>query len=385
MASPIKRITVLGSTGSIGTQTLDIVHRFPERFRVEALVAGRNLKLLSEQIHKFSPRVVSVSEEADRVELANRFPQVQFFSGRAGACAISELEGVDLVVMGIVGFAALAPTLSAIRAGKTIALANKESLVVGGALLVKDAQRSGAKILPVDSEHNAVFQLLEGVSREAVSSIVLTASGGPLLRLPDFPLEDVTPAMAIRHPKWSMGPKISVDSATLMNKGLEVIEAHYLFQLPEDQIEVWVHPQSIVHGAVVMRDNSVVAHLSRPDMHGPIAHAMAYPERLTATTDRMSFKDLAQLEFLEPDLERFPALALARTALRTSPNHCIALNSANEIAVEAFLKGTVLFPEIPRIVERVLDRITPGEPSTLVEILECDAEFRRMALAVLHG
>ncbi|MBI1860786.1 MAG: 1-deoxy-D-xylulose-5-phosphate reductoisomerase [Deltaproteobacteria bacterium] len=375
----MKRLAVLGSTGSIGTQTLDLVDRYPGRFEVMALVAGNNIERLVAQIDRYRPKFVSINDQVHGERIRSQFPGLTLGFGETGACEATQLPEVDLVVMGIVGFAALKPTLSAVQAGKTIALANKESLVVGGALLKAELSRSAAKILPVDSEHNAVYQLLEGVPRGDVASIVLTASGGPLLRRPDLPLNQVTPAIATKHPNWAMGPKISVDSATLMNKGLEVIEAHFLFDLPESAIEVWVHPQSVMHGALLLKDNSVIAHLSRPDMHGSIAYALTRPHRLESPVARLSFRELAALEFFEPDLKRFPCLALAKEALRSSSLHCVALNAANEVAVEAFLGEQIGFPAIANVVEWVLQNVKSGAPRDLEELFAFDAEFRRQA------
>ena len=346
-----KRLAILGSTGSIGIQTLKIVEMFPDRFAVESLAAGTNLELLTQQIDLFHPRFVSVLERNACTELRNRFPRTRIGWGDDGVCEAAALINVDLVIAGVVGFAALRPLWAAIQAGKRVGLANKESMVVAGSLLNKEIARRGAQIIPVDSEHNAVFQLLQGIDRTQVSSIVLTASGGPLLRNRHISLNDVTPAIATKHPVWAMGPKISVDSATLMNKGLEIIEAHHLFDLPEDRIDVWVHPQSVLHGAVVMADNSVLAQLSQPDMCGPIAYALGFPDRLPGPVNRLTFRDLANLEFFEPDGDRFPALALARSALRSSPSHCIALNAANEVAVAAFLSHAISFAAIATIVE----------------------------------
>lgn len=374
-----KGLAVYGSTGTIGQNTLAIVRAFADRFSVVSLAAGRNLDALRPQIREFSPRVVAVSEERDAATLRTEFPEIECLSAEAGWRAGIEVPGVDVVVMGIVGFAALEPSLHAVRRGKTIALANKESLVVAGPLMKQALRESAAKVIPVDSEHNALFQLLEGTPREQVSTIVLTASGGPLLKKPDLPLEDVTPEIAIAHPNWRMGPKISVDSATLMNKGLELIEAHYLFDFRPEAIEVWVHPQSLVHGALWLKDNSCLAQLTKPDMRSSIGHAMAYPDRLPSVIEKLSLKDLSRLEFLEPDTTRFPCLRIAREALSAGPSHLVALNAANEIAVERFLKGEILFPHIPRVIQEVLERHRATPLPTLEDVLAVDRLSRDAA------
>jgi 1-deoxy-D-xylulose-5-phosphate reductoisomerase len=379
----VKRIAVLGSTGTIGHNTLELVRAFPEKFEVVALGAGRNLGLLREQIRAFRPAFVTVQEQVDRDTLAREFPELELGWGGEGLeTAVSDAR-VDVVVVGIVGFAALAPTLRAIRARKTVALANKESLVVAGSLLRQEVATSGATVIPVDSEHNALYQLLQGRPPGEVDTLVLTASGGPLLRRPELPLAEVTPEIATRHPNWKMGPKISVDSATLMNKGLELIEAHFLFDVPSTRIEVWVHPQSIVHGAIWLTDNSCLAQLSKPDMRSSIGYAMAYPERLAAPIPRLGLSEMARLEFLEPDLVRFPALGLAREALEAGPSSLVALNAANEVAVEAFLNGRILFPDIPATLSEVLEGHQSLTVSSLDTVFQLDSDARREAERVV--
>jgi 1-deoxy-D-xylulose-5-phosphate reductoisomerase len=376
----MKGIAVMGSTGSIGTQTLDIVTSHPDQFRVISLSAGRNFEMLVAQIERFRPLRVAFADPTRLDDLRRLFPNVDISADERSLTDCVIQPEVDIVVMGIVGFAALAPTLQAIRAGKTIALANKEALVVAGSLLRREISQSSAKVIPVDSEHNALFQLLEGRDRSHVSKLVLTASGGPLLRQTQLPLEDVTPAIAIKHPNWKMGPKISVDSATLMNKGLELIEAHFLFDTPENDIEVWVHPQSIVHGAIWLKDNSCLAQLSRPDMRLSIGFALKYPERLEAVIPRLSLRDMSQLEFLEPDVKRFPCLELARQALRLGPSHLIALNAANEVAVQRFLEGHILFPDIPGTIAKTLDRHTATRVEQIEDVFTIDRESRELAM-----
>ncbi|MCB0404409.1 MAG: 1-deoxy-D-xylulose-5-phosphate reductoisomerase [Bdellovibrionales bacterium] len=289
----MKSLCVMGSTGSIGTQTLQIVDQFPEHFEVLALTAGKNLDLLKQQVARYEPRYVVVSEASDAEMIQIWYPGLKVLCGREGLEAVAALEQADLIVMGILGFAALAPTLAAVRAGKDVALANKESIITAGSLLQSEIARSKGHCIPVDSEHNALYQLLQGRERKEIRSLILTASGGPLLSQPDLPLEAVTPELAVKHPRWSMGPKISVDSATLMNKGLELIEAHILFNFPAKDIEVWIHPQSLVHGALCFRDNSYIAQFNKPDMRCSIGYAMAYPERLDEVIPSLSFKDMS--------------------------------------------------------------------------------------------
>lgn len=372
-------IAVLGSTGTIGANTLDIVDRYPERYRVVTLAAGRNIEKLREQIRKYRPKLVSVTDSAAALLLSREFPGITVAVGDEGLKACVEHAEVQSVVVGIVGFAAMAPTLAAIRAKRRVALANKEVLVVAGSLLREETRRSQAVVIPVDSEHNALHQLLEGRSRDLVETVVLTASGGPLLRRPELPLDEVTPEIAVAHPNWKMGPKISVDSATLMNKGLELIEAHFLFDFPGDKIEVWVHPQSIIHGAIWLKDNTCLAQLSKPDMKASIGHALAHPDRLTAVVEKLKFSDMAKLEFFEPDLVRFPALKLAREALRSGGTHLVTLNAANEIAVEAFLARRILFSQIPSLVSEALSGAACSAITSLEHIYDEDAKARRVA------
>jgi 1-deoxy-D-xylulose-5-phosphate reductoisomerase len=380
----MRGVSILGSTGSIGTQTLAIIDKNRDRFHVVALSAGTNLKLLREQVRSFHPQLVSVKEPSAAALLAAEFPGLEVVWGDEGNCTVAE-SSAEVVVIGIVGFAALLPTLKAIDAKKTVAIANKESLVVAGGLLRQHVEKSGSRLIPVDSEHNALFQLLERQPREHVRSLVLTASGGPLFRLPGLPLEDVTPDLAIRHPNWKMGPKISVDSATLMNKGLELIEAHLLFDFPQNQIEVWIHPQSILHGAIWLTDNSCLAQLSQPDMRSSLGFALHYPERLSEVIPKLSLKDMAKLEFFEPDVERFPALSLARAALAAGPAALIALNASNEVAVGRFLEKKILFPQMAQVIERVLEQAISEPPSTLEATFQLDAEARRQAELVVSG
>lgn len=378
-----RTLAVLGSTGTIGTYTLDIVDKFPGQFRVVSLACGKNIEKLIPQIEKYQPRVVSV-DQADLIpRLKNLFPQVDFFSGSEGILACLQIESIDVAIVGVVGFAGLNPTIQALRHSKMVGLANKESLVVAGTLLQKEISNSKAVCIPVDSEHNAVYQLLMGRERQEISSIVLTASGGPLLRYPEMNLDEVTPDFAINHPNWKMGPKISVDSATMMNKGLELIEAHFLFHFPETQIEVWVHPQSIVHGAVWFKDGSCIAQLTKPDMKSSIGYAMKFPERLEGVIPKLTFKEMGKLEFFEPDIKRFPCLRLAREALLAGPSYLVALNAANEIAVDAFLNQKIRFSEIPKFIEKQLRKHETTSVGSLEDVIAIDQSTRDFSIRSL--
>ncbi|MFQ5465688.1 MAG: 1-deoxy-D-xylulose-5-phosphate reductoisomerase [Thermodesulfobacteriota bacterium] len=376
-----KGLAILGSTGSIGTSTLDIVRRHPDRFRVVALAAGSNVELLKRQAGEFRPLFVSVGSEDDVRGLGADLPEgcsVGF--GVEGASTAATHDGVDCTVAAISGAAGLVPTMAAIRAGKDVALANKETLVLAGPLVMEEVKSRGARLLPVDSEHSAVFQSLCGHRPEDVERVILTASGGPFLDTPATELGAVTPELALRHPKWSMGRKITIDSATLVNKGLEVIEARWLFGLPPERISVVIHPQSIVHSMVEYLDGSMVAQLSTPDMKGPIAYALAYPERIDSTTPRLDLAGLS-LDFREPDPARFPCLGLAYDALDEGGVMPAVLNAADEVAVEAFLKGALGFTDIHRVIAAVMEGAGgpgPAAPS-LEEILEADRAARASA------
>jgi len=378
-----RKICVLGSTGTIGTYTLDLVRAFPDNFEVVSLSAGKNLQKLQEQIGEFQPQTVSVSDEKDALFLKNEYPKLQVDFGLRGIQACIDTESVDVVIVGIVGFAGLEPALHAVRKGKLIGLANKESLVTAGVLFQQEVQKSHSILVPVDSEHNALYQLLRSINRSEVKTIVLTASGGPFLRKPELDLKTITPEMAVAHPNWKMGPKISVDSATLMNKGLELIEAHYLFDFAEKDIEVWVHPQSIVHGAIWLNDNTNLAQLSLPDMKSSIGYALSYPNRLSGTVEKMSLKRMANLEFFEPDTDRFPCLNLARKALNLGQASVIALNAANELAVEAFLQKKILFNQIPEVIDATLQRFKNRPIHEISDVFLADLEGRKISEEVL--
>jgi 1-deoxy-D-xylulose-5-phosphate reductoisomerase len=377
----MKSLAILGSTGSIGVSTLEIVAAHPERFRVVALTAGRNLALLEQQIRTFCPELVAVPAAADAERLAillgTSAPRI--LSGRDGLVACAADSGAQIVVSAIVGAAGLEPTLAAIEAGIDVALANKETLVAAGEVVMSAVARHGIHLFPVDSEHSAIFQSLAGHRKDDVRRLILTASGGPFRDRTAAELELVTPAAALAHPTWNMGQKITIDSATLMNKGLEVIEAHWLFDLPPGKIAVHVHPESIVHSMVEYVDGSVIAQLGIPDMKTPIALALSWPERLALDLPPLDLCRLGRLHFHEPDNTRFPCLALAYRALRSGGTAPAALNAANEEAVAAFLDHRLGFSAIPRVIAAVLDRQAAVPADTLAAVLAADTEARQTA------
>ncbi|HSH12703.1 MAG TPA: 1-deoxy-D-xylulose-5-phosphate reductoisomerase [Desulfurivibrionaceae bacterium] len=383
-----KTIAILGSTGSIGRNVLEVVRQYPGRFKVSGLAAGNNLELLKEQIEEFGPELVSVADPARAAELAGALPpscRTRIIAGPTGIEEVATLSGVEQVVSAVVGAAGLLPTLAAIRAGKHIALANKETLVMAGELIMSEVARMGITLHPVDSEHSAIAQGLDAGRREDVSRLVLTASGGPFFRRPEKDLATVTAEEALAHPNWSMGRKISIDSATLMNKGLEVIEAHHLFAIPVARIEVLIHPQSIVHSLVEYRDGAMIAHLGIPDMKIPIAYALSFPERLELKLPRLDLAASPSLEFLAPDHQRFPALLLACKACQGGGTLPAALNGANEVAVEAFLAGAISFTAITGIVAETLRRSERREATELPTILAADTEARNLAKALVDS
>ena len=380
MTSESRSVTVLGSTGSVGTQTVDLLLGAPERFQVRALVAGRNVALLAQQ---------AIALRAERAVIADASGYAALRQALAGT-GIDSAAGPEAVVAAaalpadwtmaaITGAAGLAPTLAAIQRGAVVALANKEALVCAGEVMLRAVRDAGATLLPADSEHNAIFQALGDANRGAVEKIVLTASGGPFRTASLDEMAVVTPEMARRHPVWSMGAKISIDSATLMNKGLEIIEAARLFSLDEARIGVLVHPQSVIHGMVCYQDGSVLAQLGSPDMRIPIAHTLAWPERITTSSPRLDLASVARLEFSEPDTVRFPALRLARDALRAGGGASVILNAANEIAVEAFMQRRIGFLDIVGTVAQVMDAMGTPPADTLDEVLELDSVARRLA------
>jgi len=380
-----RKLAILGSTGSIGRHTLDIVSRFPERFEVVALAAGENVSLLLEQAQRFRPRLISCKNEALAQRIKAQLPPgVSLRTGKEGALAVATHPEAELVVSAMVGAVGLLPTYEAIQAGKHIALANKETLVMAGPLVMKRAREKGVQILPVDSEHSAIFQALKAGRKEEVARLILTASGGPFRTRPKETFAQVTPQEALKHPNWQMGAKITIDSATLMNKGLEVIEARFLFDLPEERIEVKIHPQSIVHSLVEFIDGSVVAQLGLPDMRIPIAYALAYPERLPLGLPRLDLVQASPLTFEEPDEEKFPCLKLAYEALRRGGTAPAVLNAANEEAVAAFLRGHLRFDQIPELISRVLESVESGPLNSLEDVLEADVFARIQAQRILE-
>lgn len=388
----ISHLTILGSTGSIGTSTLDVVARHPERYRILALTAQCQDNILLEQCIRFAPRYAVLMDEGAAMRLEQRIAgaglNVEVLCGAAALERVASLPEVDTVVAAIVGAAGLRPTLAAARAGKKILLANKEALVMAGRVFMDVVQKYGATLLPIDSEHNAIFQALphnysrdhtDSLAASGVSKILLTASGGPFLNTTLSALQHVTPEQACAHPNWTMGRKISVDSATMINKGLEVIEAHWLFNAPADAIQVVVHPQSIVHSLVQYVDGSVLAQLSNPDMRTPIAYALAYPERIEAGVEPLDMLKVATLDFVAPDLIRFPGLALAYQALRIGGTAPAVLNAANEVAVAAFLNNQISFLAIPRLIEDVLADLPIATVNTLEDVFSADTAARSVA------
>ena len=384
----MKKLSILGSTGSIGCNTLEIAEMFPHRFAVKALAAKNNIPLLARQIERFCPEIAVVFDEATAVELSKKLPagtDVEVLFGENGYKAAATHESVDLVVVAVVGAAGLMPTLSAIAAGKNIALANKETLVMAGDIVIEQAELNHVTILPIDSEHSAIFQCIEGNRREDVDKIILTASGGPFLNLPEKKFNKITPKDALNHPNWNMGKKISVDSATLMNKGLEVIEAKYLFDVSQEMIEVVIHPQSVIHSMVSFRDGTVMAQLGIPDMKGAIAYAMAYPERLPLRQPTPDFVSIGKLTFEKPDIKKFPCLALAYAACEAGRTLPAVLNAANEVAVAAFLEDRLSFIKIHQIIEKTMEHHSVVTDPTLDDILEADQWARKQAEDLINA
>ena len=383
-----ENVSVLGSTGSIGENTLDVIGRNPDQFRVVALTANRNIEKLAEQCARFDARLAVTADPLLEQDLSDALKRsgarADVLVGDAGLKEAAGMVETDTVMAAIVGAAGLNSTFEAARRGKKILLANKESLVIAGEVFIAEAKRNKARILPVDSEHNAIFQALpegfeDGLDAAGVEKIILTASGGPFRNLPAAQFSDVTPEQACDHPNWNMGRKISVDSATLMNKGLEVIEARWLFNAHPDQIEVLVHPQSIVHSMVAYRDGSVLAQMGTPDMRTPIAHALAWPRRIEAGVERLNLAQMNDLSFEKPDLARFPCLGLAFQAMRSGASAPVTLNAANEVAVDAFLDGRIGFEGIARLVGDVMERTAVTGVQTLDEVLEHDRQARQTA------
>jgi 1-deoxy-D-xylulose-5-phosphate reductoisomerase len=382
----VKTIALLGSTGSIGISTLALVREFPDRFRIHGLVAGRNIKLLAKQIKQFAPRCAAIQNEHDVPRLRRLLggQKVEILWGESGAAAIASAPEVDVVLAAIVGGAGLMPCLRGLLAGKEIALANKEALVMAGELFVNAAKDKGVRLLPVDSEHSAVFQCLQGNQRAEVDKIILTASGGPFLRTPLRRLDKVSIVQALKHPNWKMGQKITIDSATMMNKGLEVIEARWEFDMPPERIDVVIHPQSLVHSMVRYQDGAIMAQLGIADMRIPIAYALSYPHRLEGGWPPLELTRHGRLDFLPVEKKRFPALSLAYAALREGGTMPTVLNAANEVAVAAFLDGRIGFREIHRIIDRTMRKHDNRRATEIGEILEIDRWAREKAGSWVH-
>jgi 1-deoxy-D-xylulose-5-phosphate reductoisomerase len=382
----MKRLAILGSTGSIGVNTLDIIRQFPERFEVVSLSAGMNTQLLRQQILQFRPKIVSVlnRELAETLKGDLASVPVEIVHGIEGLIRVATYPGVDQVVSAIVGAVGLIPTLSAIKTGRTIALANKESLVMAGKIVIEEAKKNQVQILPIDSEHSAIFQSLLGHQREEIERLILTASGGPFLNLPTAKLRDVTAKDALRHPRWAMGKKITIDSASLMNKGLEVIEAHWLFDMPVEKIAVHIHPQSVIHSMVEYRDGSVIAQMGITDMRVPISYALSYPQRLPLSLPRLDLFQKGGLTFMAPDLERYPCLKLAYQSIEIGETMPAILNAANEVSVNAFLEGAIKFTDIPILIQRVMEDHEVRTVHTLEDILKADHWARDRGKTILE-
>ena len=382
----MKKIAILGSTGSIGVNTLDVIERNPDRFELVGLAAGANVEVFARQIRRHRPRVASLFDTAKESRLREQLDglPVDLHTGPGGAVQVATLPEVDLVVCGMVGCAGLVPAFAAVQAGKTLALANKETLVVAGEVVLREAKRRGVSIIPVDSEHSAIFQALNGENRDRIRRIILTASGGPFRTWSLEQMEQVTVEDALKHPNWSMGAKITIDSATMMNKGLEYIEAKWLFGL-ETPIEILVHAQSVVHSMIEFVDTSIMAQLGIPDMRVPIAYALTYPDRVPCDLPSLDLAALGSLTFESPDFRKFPCLQLAHEALDSGQTYPAVLNAANEVAVQAFLDRHIGFKEIPEIIRAALQAHTPHAAQTVEDVLAADAwareEARRLLLA----
>ncbi|AGQ39668.1 TPA: 1-deoxy-D-xylulose-5-phosphate reductoisomerase [Mannheimia haemolytica] len=389
----MKKLVILGSTGSIGKSTLSVVEHNPNQYEVFALVGGKNVELMLEQCRQYQPTFAAMDDEksaqALKTALATLGSKTEVLAGQAAICELAAHSEVDMVMAAIVGAAGLLPTLSAVKAGKTVLLANKESLVTCGQIFIDEARKSGAKLLPVDSEHNAIFQSLPPEAQQkvgfcplaelGVSKIILTGSGGPFCTKPLNEFDAITPAQAVAHPNWSMGKKISVDSATMMNKGLEYIEARWLFNATAEEMDIIIHPQSIIHSMVRYIDGSVIAQMGNPDMCTPIAHTMAYPNRINAGVPPLDFFKLKELTFIEPDFARYPNLKLAIEAFAEGQYATTAMNAANEIAVEAFLNEQIRFTDIVNVNRTVVENIAPIQVSEIADVLHIDKLARELA------
>ena len=381
----VKRISILGSTGSIGSSTLEVVSLFPDRFKVVGLSAGENIDKIESQIRRFKPSIVSLASEKAAKELRERCMNlnVEVLSGMEGLIRISTISEADIIVSAIAGSAGLIPTFAAVKAGKTIALANKETMVMAGEIITQEANERGAELLPIDSEHSAIFQVMRGEKWEEVHKIILTASGGPFLKTSSEEKRKATVKDALRHPNWNMGTKITIDSATLMNKGLEVIEARWLFDVSINQIEVLIHPQSIIHSMVEFRDGSVMAQMGVPDMRIPIAYALSNTERLDLIMPRLDLAKIGMLTFEKPDLKRFPCLSYAYDAVREGGTMPAVLNSSNEVAVRAFLQKRIGFLDIEMVVRETIERHKGSHTKTIEDVLMADNWAREEAEKVV--
>ena len=383
----MKEITILGSTGSIGVNTLDVISRHRDKFNIKALTANTNLDVFLEQCIQYKPEYAVMADEECASKLGEKLkkeaPDISVLAGADGLLQVAELETVDYVMAAIVGAAGLLPTLGAAKAGKRVLLANKEALVMSGKLFMDTVLQNNAELIPIDSEHNAIFQCTSAANTSSISNIMLTASGGPFLDTPMNELSSKTPEQACKHPKWNMGRKISVDSATMMNKGLEVIEASWLFNIKSETIKVVIHPQSIIHSLVEYKDGSVLAQLGNPDMRIPIAYGLAWPERIDTCVQRLDLFDIAHLDFKEVEADRFPCLQLAREAIKQGGTSCVILNAANEVAVNEFLNKRIKFTDIPTIIESVMSDITQNTANTLEVILRDDGLARNRALEII--
>jgi len=380
-----KRIAVLGATGSIGRQCLQVISNHPDRFEVEVITARNNIDLLIKQAIQHQPNTVVITEPAHYTQVKEALAPypIKVYTGDQSLCDVVAWDTIDVVFNALVGFSGLAPTLAAIQAGKAVALANKETLVAAGSLVMEAAYKANTPVIPVDSEHSAIFQCLFGEC-SAIEKLILTASGGPFFhtQAQDFPF--ISKEQALNHPNWNMGHKVTIDSATLMNKGLEVIEAHWLFGLPASQIDVVIHPQSVIHSMVQFKDGSVKAQLSHPDMRIPIQYALSFPERLMLDTPRLDFAQLGRLDFHPPDVHKFPSLSLAYSALEQGGNMPCSLNAANEIAIHSFLEDRISFDQIPKIIEKTMQTICFIAKPTLTDIHQTNSEARLVAQNLLH-
>jgi len=375
-----RKVTILGSTGSIGRNCLDVIRANKNRFDVVGLAANSNSKLLAEQVREFRPRKVSLTDTSGAAALRRDLPgRIKFLAGDDSAQELVESQNTDVVVSAIVGAAGLTPTLQAIKKGVRVCIANKEPFVMAGKLMMSAAKRHGATVIPIDSEHSALWQCLNGEPAGRVKRLILTASGGPFLKWSRKRLDRVTLSQALNHPRWKMGPKITIDSATLMNKGLEVIEARWLFNMPAEKIKVTIHPQSIVHSMVEFIDNSVMAQMGLPDMRVPIAYALSYPDRWPANHKSLDLAAMSRLDFMAPDMKKFPCLALAYKALKKGGTVPATLNAANELAVAAFLNGKIKYTDIAEIISKTIEKIKVKPATTIKSVLDADAAARDIA------